>query len=285
MSRGGDAMAALLVAAAALLWAGIGLQAKPLLDRGVDPVTIAFWRAAIGGAGFLGQAAATGAWPRRNLGTLIGFGAVGVGLFFLALPAAIDAGGVSLAWLLLYTAPVWVALGSPALLGEAVDRRTAVLVAATVGGVALVALGGGRGVEISAASLGWGLVAGLSYASWYFVTQRAGSGPVETGAVALPVGALVLLPFATWPGGDPTTWALLAGLGVVSTWLPALAYYHGIARLPAARAAVLATLEPVAALAFAWALFGERLAPLALAGAAVVLAAALLSVRRGGSST
>ncbi len=266
---------AVLVIAAALLWAAIGLQARPLLDRGIDPVTIAFWRAAVGGLAFVAQAGATRQWPRQGHATLVGFGVVGVGLFYLALPAAIQTGGVSLAWLLLYTAPAWVAIGAPLLLGESTDRRTLGLVGVTLVGVGLVANGGGEGVTVTPTSIAWGLLAGLSYASWYFVTQRAGTGPVATGALALPVGAVVLAPFSTWPGTDPTTWALLIGLGVVSTWLPALAYYAGIARLPAARASVLATVEPVAAMAFAWAVFGERLGALGLLGAALVLASAL----------
>ncbi len=280
MSQQDARRGALLVVLAALLWAAIGLQARPLLDRGVDPATIAFWRAAIGGLLFVVQAAVTGQWPRQGRGTLVAFGVFGIGAFYLALPAAIEAGGVSLAWLLLYTAPAWVALGAPALLGESSDRRTLRLVGITVVGIALVATGGGAGITVSASALGWGLLAGISYASWYFVTQRAGTGPVATGALALPVGALVLAPFASWPGSDPTTWLLLVGLGVASTWLPALAYYRGIATLPAARASVLATVEPVAAMAFAWVVFGERLGLVALLGAALVLSGAMAAALR-----
>ncbi len=273
---------ALLVMAAALLWAGIGLQARPLLDRGVDPATIAFWRAAVGGLAFAVHATAARAWPRgrRAIGWLVGFGVVGVGAFYLALPAAIDAGGVSLAWLLLYTAPAWVAVAAPFVLREPADRRTAVLVAVTIVGVALVAIGGGDGIVATPAAVAWGLLSGLGYATWYFVTQLAGTGPVATGAVALPVGAVLLAPFASWPGTDVATLGLLASLGVVSTWLPAMAYYGGIRHLPAARAAVLATVEPVAALAFAWAAFGERLDPLAAVGAVTVLAAAVAAAVR-----
>lgn len=275
---------ALLILFAALAWAGIGLLARPLLDRGIDPVTIAFWRAAVGGVAFAVQASTTRSWPDRGRGVLVGFGIIGVGVFYLALAAAIDTGGLSLAWLLLYTAPAWVALGAPLLLHEPGDRRTIALVAATVGGIVLVAVGGGRGIEVGVASVAWGLLAGLSYATWYFVMGRAGTTPVATGAVALPVGALVLAPFASWPGGDPVTVLLLVGLGLLCTWLPSLAYYRGMQDLPAARAAVLATVEPVAAVAFAWAVFGERLGAVALLGALVVLAAAATAARgpRGG---
>jgi len=265
-----------LVATAGLLWAAIGLFATPLLDRGLSPAAIAFWRAAVGGVCFALHATVRRAWPRRRCAwpLLAGFGVVGVGVFYTALPAAIEAGGLSLAWLLLYTAPGWVALFAPLVLAERVGRRTALLVALTIAGVALVALGGGDGVRVSAPALGWGLVAGLTYASWYLVSQRAGTGPIATGAVAVPVGALVLLPAATWPG-DATAWLLVLGLGAASTWLAGIAYWAGLARLPATRASVIATVEPVAALVVAWALYDERLGALAVVGALLVLAAAV----------
>lgn len=265
-----------LVATAALLWAAIGLFATPLLDRGLSPAAIAFWRAAIGGALFAVHATVRGGWPRRRAAwpLLAAFGVVGVGLFYAALPAAIEAGGVSLAFLLLYTAPGWVALLAPLVLAERVGRRTVVLVGVTIVGVVLVALGGGDGVRVSTPALAWGLVAGLTYATWYLVSQRAGTDAVATGAVAIPVGALVLVPAATWPD-DVTTWLLLLGLGGASTYLAATAYWAGLARLPATRASVVATVEPVAALAVAWALFDERLGGLAVVGALLVLAAAL----------
>ncbi len=278
-ARDGASLGALLVVTAALLWALIGMLATPLLDRGFTPAAIAFWRAAIGGSVFVAHGLATRDLARQGRGLLIGFGVLGVGLFYVSLPAAIDTGGVSLAWLLLYTAPAWVALAAPRILAEPSDRRTVLLVVATVAGAALVAIGGGDGVVITPASLAWGATAGLTYASWYLVSQRAGTSPVATAALALPVGALVLLPFAQWPGADATVWLLLLALGVVSTYLPVLAYYTGLRRLPAARAAVLATIEPVAALLMAAAFLGERLAPLALAGAAVVVASAIAASR------
>lgn len=275
---GATRRAALLVLAAALLWAGIGPLAEPLLDRGWAPTAIAAWRAGIGGAAFLVHAALTDGWPRRSLPLLVAFGVFGVGVFYVALPAAIDTGGLTLAWLLLYTAPAWVALLAPRVLGQVADRRTLWLVGVTVGGVALVAVGGGEGVTVGVPSLSWGLLAGLAYASWYLVSQRAGTGPVATAAVALPVGAVVLAPFLRMPA-DSIEVALVVGLGIASTYLPVLAYWRGLQVLPAARAAVLATVEPVAALAVAALAFGERVGPVAAAGSALVLLAALAAAR------
>lgn len=221
---------------------------------------------------------------RRDRRVLVAFGVVGVGLFYSALPAAIEAGGVSLAWVLLYTAPAWVALLSVPVLGERLSSRMALLVVVTVAGVVAVSVGGGDGIRPDVAGIGWGLVSGLTYASWYLVGRGLSGrvGPVTIAAWSLGVGAVVLAPALRMPD-DEGLWPVLLALGAVSTYLPALTYYAALRHLPAARAAVIATLEPVAALALAAAVFGERLAPLAIVGAVMVIGAALAASREEAS--
>ena len=275
-----------LVALAAVLWAMIGLFTPALLDAGLRPTDIAFGRAALGGLCFAVHAAARRQFAvdgaRDALGLVI-FGSIAVGLFYVALAAAIDLGGVSLAWILLYTAPVWVAIGAVVLLRERVDAVRAGLIAVTVVGVALVALGGGDGVRISITSVTWGLVAGWTYAAWYVGGKRylARYTPVTISAWTLLTGAVVLLPFAQWSALPLRAWLLLAGLAVVSTYLPALAYYSGLQHVDASRASIVATVEPVVALGSAVAVEGERLGPVALVGALLVLVAAAIASSRG----
>jgi DME family drug/metabolite transporter len=210
------------------------------------------------------------------------FGTVAVGLFYVALATAIDLGGVSLAWILLYTAPAWVAVGAVVLLHEHVDRLRVTLVVATVAGVALVAIGGGDGVTVTAVSVAWGLAAGWSYATWYLAGKRflVRYGPVTISTWTLLAGALVLLPFTTFRALPPRAWLLLAGLGIVSTYLPALAYYSGLASVDASRAAIVATIEPVVAVALGVTVGGERLGALAIGGGALVLATATVASAR-----
>jgi DME family drug/metabolite transporter len=275
----------LLVAGAALLWALIGLFTPALLDQGVSATEIAFWRALIGGACFLVHGAARGglrARSGRDAAELVAFGLVAVGLFYVALAKAVDLGGVSLAWILLYTAPGWVAIAAVTVLKEHVDRVRALLVLATMGGVALVAVGGGEGITVTPGSLAWGLAAGLSYASWYVGGKRflPRYGPVTISAWTLLAGALVLLPLAGIRAYPLRAWLLLAGLAMVSTYLPVLMYYSGLRAVDASRAAIVATVEPVAALAIGATVGAERLTALAGLGALVVLAAAALASAR-----
>jgi drug/metabolite transporter, DME family len=271
-----------LVASAALLWAMIGLFTPALLDLGLSAFEIAFWRALMGGCCFAVHAAVRGQLRVRGRDDAVGmvlFGVVSVGIFYAALAMAIDLGGVSLAWILLYTAPGWVAAGAVVLLGEHIDRVRAALVVATMSGVILVAVGGGEGITVSFASLAWGLLSGLSYASWYIGGKRFLSRyePVTISAWTLLAGAAVLLPVAGVRPLPPSAWLLLAGLSVISTYAAVLLYYSGLRSVDASRAAIVATIEPVAALLIGATVAAERLGALAVVGAIVVLATATLA--------
>jgi drug/metabolite transporter, DME family len=272
-----------LVGLAALLWAMIGLFTPALLDLGLSAFEIAFWRALLGGACFAVHAAVRrrglAVRSRRDAVGMALFGVISVGVFYAALAMAIDLGGVSLAWILLYTAPGWVAVGAVALLGEHIDRVRGALVIATMAGVALVAIGGGEGIRVSAASLTWGLLSGLSYASWYIGGKRflPRYHPVTISAWTLLVGAVVLLPVAGVRELTPRAWLLLLGLSVLSTYLPALLYYSGLRSVDASRAAIVATIEPVAALLIGATVGRERLGILAVLGTVIVLGATTLA--------
>ena len=278
-----------LVAAAAVLWALIGLFSRSLLDQGITPLEIAFWRALLAGVAFTLHALAVGRLRVRDgvdLLRLTGFALVGVTLFYAALVLAIDTGGISLAFVLLYTAPAFVTLLAWPLLGERIDARTLVLVALALCGVVMVAFGGGDGtggVRVSAASIGWGLAAGISYASYYLFGKwvLARYEPVTIFAFVLPIGALGLLPFVDFGPKSALAWLALVALSLTSTYLAYLAYYSGLRHVPASRAVLVATVEPVAAAALAAAVYGERLGPWGVAGGALILVAAVgASLRR-----
>lgn len=281
-AAGSAARGYLLVFTAAVLWGLIGLFSRTILDAGVGPLEIAFWRALLAGGAFAAHAAAVGRLRVRSggdLGALAAFALVGVTLFYAALNLAIDAGGVSLAFVLLYTAPAFVAVLAWPLLGERLTRRKAALVGLAVLGVVLVAQAGGGGVRATPAALGWGLASGASYAAYYlfgkWVLHRY--APVTVFAVVLPLGALGLLPFVEFAPKSAAVWAWLVALGLVSTYLAYLVYYTGLRATEASRAVLVATVEPVVAAAIAAAAFGERLGWVGWGGAALILAAAALA--------
>ncbi len=254
-----------------------------LLSAGVPATEVAFWRAALATPLFLAHAARVRALAvrPRDLPALAGFALVGVTLFYASLNLAIDAGGVSLAFVLLYTAPAFVALLAAALLGERLTRAKAALVLLSVVGVALVSTAGGKGVSATPAAVLWGLTAGLSYSSYYlfgkWVLRRY--APVTVFAYVMPVGAVGLLPLVGFEAIEvgAAAWLDLALMAVLSTYLAYFAYYTGLRTVEASRAVLVATLEPLLAAALAALLFGERLGAVGLLGGALVLAAAVMA--------
>ncbi|ACO46268.1 EamA family transporter [Deinococcus deserti] len=272
--------APLLILAAAVLWGLLGILGKQAQAAGVGALEVAFWRAALGGGLFALHAALTRSpLPRgRDLLVTVGFGVVGVSVFYAAYQLAVQAGGASLASVLLYTAPAFVALLGWALLRERLGRREGVAVAGTLGGITLISLGGGQGVNVTAAALAFGLLSGLTYSLYYLYGKAYFDryAPTALYAVALPVGALGLVPFVEWAPKTGAAWSSLGAMAVLSTYLAYLAYSAGLRRLPATRASVIASLEPVVAALLAAVLFAEQLSALALLGAALVIGAALI---------
>lgn len=272
--------AALLVLCAAVLWGLLGIFGKLAAGLGLGPLEVAFWRAALGGLCFAGHALLIRARLPRGHDLLITalFGLAGVSVFYGAYLLAVTTGGASLASVLLYTAPAFVVLSAFVTRSERVGVRELAAVAVTLCGVALISLGGGAGVRVSLVSLGWGLLAGLTYALYYLYGKAffARYAPAALLGIALPVGALGLLPFTEFHHKTPAAWGLLLLVAVLSTFLAYSVYAAGLRWLPATRASVIASLEPVVATLLAALIFGERLGPLALIGAALVVGAALL---------
>jgi DME family drug/metabolite transporter len=271
----------LYVLLAAALWALLGPVSRLVLREGVAPLEIALWRCVIGTALFALHVAASRSarWSvaRGDLPGIAAFGVVGIATLYGALSLAVE-GGAALAVVLLYTAPAWVALFAWALLGERMTARKLLALAVTLLGIVGVATAGGGEVRPSVAALGWGLLAGLGYASIYLFGKRyfARYAPATVFVYAIPIAGLVLLPLTTFHPKSATAWVALLVLGVFSTYGAFLAYSAGLARLEATRAAVVATAEPVIGAGLAFVFWGERFAPLGYAAAGLVLLGVLL---------
>jgi DME family drug/metabolite transporter len=282
----------LFVVLAAALWAALGPVSRLLLREGVTPLEMAFWRGVVAWLLFVTHAlvqrrSQSIAVARRDLPGIAAFGVVAVAVLYAAFPLAVEAGGAAFAVVLLYTAPAWVALVSWAFMGERMGSRKLIALIITLLGLAGVALTGGGPVRPSAAALGWGLLASISYGSLYLFGKRyfARYSPVTVFVHALPVAVAVLLPITTFHDKSRTAWVALITLGIFSTYGAYLAYSAGLVRLDATRAATAATIEPVFGAALSFAFWGERFAPLGYVGATLVLIGVVMMAREPAPST
>ena len=273
----------LCIALAATLWGSLGVVSRIVLAEGVAPLELSFWRATLAGLLFGFHAVSRGRVrvARDDIAALLAFSVVGVAVFYLSYLFAVAAGGAALASILLYTAPAWVAIASVLWLDEALTPRTLGAIGLTLAGVAFVALGAPRaadGMRIGPAALGWGLLSGLAYASYYLFGKRYfGRYAAPTLFMyALPLGALMLLPGVRFVPKSPATWGWIVFLGIVPTYVALQLYEAGLKRVEATRAVTVATLEPVIAAALAFLVWGEALRLLGYVGAGLVLTGVLV---------
>ncbi len=269
---------------AAAMWGLLGPVARVAFAEGLSPMEVAFWRAFLGSVFFGIHAGVRGGrFPRKaDVPGFFVFAVVGGAVFFGSFQLAVAAGGAALASILLYTAPAWVVAAGAIWLGERITRTKVIAVAITLLGVALIA-GGSGGAAFSAAAIVWGLVSGISYASYYIFGKLyfRRYSPASVYAFVFPVAALALLPFVTFSPKSGAAIAALLVIGVVSTYLAFLVYAAGLRRLEASRASVIATSEPVIAgiLAHVW--WGERFGAMGYVGAVLILVAVLVMTLSG----
>lgn len=278
---------------AAALWALVGIVTKRLYAITViSPLAVGALRLLLAAPALVALSAGI---ERRSwriarhdtwLFALYGIVTAGYQLGFLG---ALTSTTVTAATLLLTTAPVFVALLAGLFLGEWPTPARTVLLLVAVGGAALVVLGSsdvdaGGALHLDAAALRGDLLAlgaALAYACYYLLSSVLGGryGGIQVMTIAIGGGSVLLLPVAFAAGGLAATlgslggagWALILVLALGSTALSYAIYGLAMRRTPATLASVAALVEPLIAAALAWRFLGERLAPIGLAGAALLL--------------
>ena len=267
---------------AALLWSLLGVVSKFCLHAGVLPLETAFWRAGIGCVFFLAHAGLTDGLriPLRHALIFVLFGGWGVGVFFGAMQMAIKLSGGATAVVLLYTAPVWVAVFSRFLFGERITKRKALAVGIALCGTALVCFSGGSlPGQASLEGITFGLLSGLCYATHYpfyrwwqsrYSTASIYGYMLLGGVAALGFGGPISINHA------PDTWGWLFALGLLTCYMAYICYGQGLKRISLVRAAVTCHLEPVLGTLWVWLFWNECFSAAGWFGGALVLGAVCL---------
>ncbi len=193
----------------------------------------------------------------------------------------------SLAGILIATVPLVVLLIGPAFgIRETLNaRRIAGLVMGFVGVVAML------GIDTTHTAQQWLgigclMLAVLGYAVGPLIVQRHLADVDELGAVAtsLCIASVVLLPFAvlTFPARMPSTTVLLstATLGVVSTALALMLFFYLIHAAGAARAAIVAYINPAIAALLGVLVLHEPFGIGSVIGLSMILGGSWLATRR-----
>lgn len=285
--------AAVVMLAVTLMWSIAGVVTRQLEQARAFELT--FWRSAFNA---LTLVALLAAWrgpaallhSLRNGGAALWTSGVCWGVMFTAFMVALTLTDVANVLVTLALGPLFTALASRFALGHALPTRTWVAITVAGAGIAWMygqafALGDSRHLLGTAVALGVPVAAAVNWTLLqHLKTLRQGGnaeGPGEDMLPAVLVGALlsaaVTLPLA-WPlSASAHDLRLLALLGSVQLAIPCLLAVMVARVLPAPELALLALLEVIFGVAWAWLGAGEQPSAAVIGGGALVLGALALN--------
>jgi drug/metabolite transporter (DMT)-like permease len=284
----------LYIAVAAVLWGIISVFVTRLYNLGFTSAQIVSVRA-LSATLFLGIYAITqnGSLPKVRLKHspyFIGTGVISVAFFNWCMFSAIRETSVSVATILLYTAPAFVTVLSKIFFNEALSSRKIAALLLTLSGCTLV-VGVLSDTDVSVST--YGIILGLGSGFFYALYSIFGKlallkyNSLTVSLYTFVFAALAITPFSSiWEAAplfaNMEAWLHIAGLGFLSTTLAYLLYTKGLQHVEASRASIMATIEPVVATLVGWLVFSEQLDVWQYAGIALVLAAVVLVQERPG---
>ncbi len=222
----------------------------------------------------------------RDLIHFIGLGVVSIAFFNWCYFTVMEQSSLSVAVILLYTSPVFVALLSRIFFKEALTPNKIMAIFSTLLGCALVAgLLPGGSMTITAQVLMFGLASGFFCALYSvigkFVSRKYNS--ITITSYSMLCGSVFLLPVSgiernLEPFTEPAVWLYAVGSVLISTILAYVLYTAGLKYIEASHAAILSTVEPIVAILVGVTIFSDYLSVWQIAGIFFIFSSVLLSI-------
>lgn len=271
---------------AGICWGLIGLFSRHLAALGYSPVQITFGRAMVTAIVMVLWMAqrhrADLCIAKRDIWMFLGTGLCSIVFFNICYFTAISLTTLSMAAILLYTAPSIVMIFSVILFKERfTPRKACCLVLAFIGCALVSGIGSGA---INVLGILAGLGSGLGYAlysifgryalrkytpftvtTWTFII--ASMGLLGFCHVDIMAETAVLHPLAV-------VWLIL--LGLISTTVPFVLYTQGLQHMDAGKASIIASIEPLTSTVIGVAVFQETLTLIGGIGILCIISAVVL---------
>ncbi|RBW68532.1 DMT family transporter [Bacillus taeanensis] len=285
-------LALLFIGAGAALWGLIGIFVSYLYEIGFSPTQVVTVRA-LSASLFLVCYVMI---KNRQLFRIkvsdskyfIGTGVFSIVLFNWCLFSAIEETSISIASILLYTAPAFVTILSRLIFKESLTTRKVIaLITTFVGCSFVIGILPNTNESISLYGFILGLGSGLFYAL-YSIFGKFSLKKYDSLTVTVYTflfAAMAVTPFSgLWHVlplfSDIRVWFYIIGLGFLSTMLPFLLYTKGLNTIESSRASIIATIEPVVAALIGFMVFHEKLNLWQYMGVAFVIAAVIITSKK-----
>lgn len=197
----------------------------------------------------------------------IGTGVISIVFFNWCMFSAIEETSISIASILLYTAPAFVTIFSRILFKESLTTRKVIaLIVTFVGCSFVIGILPNSSESISFLGLILGLGSGFFYALYSifgkFALKKYNSLTVTV--YTFLFATIAVTPFSELWNVIPlfsnlNVWFYIIGLGFLSTMLPFIFYTKGLSEIESSRASIVATIEPVIASLVGFFIFQEKL--------------------------
>lgn len=272
-----------------ILWGCMGLFVRTLGGVGLTSMDIVFLRAVVTAAVMLVFLLI---WDRKKLviklkdiWCFLGTGIASITFFNFCYFKCMTVASLSVAAVLLYTAPAIVMVLSYFLFRERFSLKKAISLVMTFAGCVLVTgVLGGDGV-INAKGVLYGLGAGLGYALYSIFSRYAlerGYNTFTITCYTFIVSALATLFFTDVHRVigvacmDARTIALSVALGIVCTVAPYILYTLGLSHVENGQASIIASIEPVTASVIGVVIFDEKMRVQGVIGMVLVIVALVI---------
>ncbi len=265
---------------AAILWSMVGIAAKEI--QGMPAQSIIFYRIGLAFLIFLMALIVSGNLKEMRLrekkSYLFLFGILQAATM-LAYFISILNGSVSIAVLLLSTAPVYIMLFSPWLLNEKIHKKGLIALLFSVAGIVLIVNPGKSDIMVSSVGILAGIASGILYAFQVMIskyTSTAYTGYAQAFWSFL-LGTIILMPVGIAPiqvvSGNLY---YLLFLAIFPTILSVSLYFNGLKQVRTQSASILGLIEPVSAVILAVLILHEKISLHEIIGGALILVAAAL---------
>ncbi|HGK0547867.1 TPA: DMT family transporter [Streptococcus pneumoniae] len=287
----------LLTVVAGIAWGLSGTSGQYLMAHGISALVLTNLRLLIAGGILMLLAYATAKdkilvfldkilvflKDRKSLLSLLIFALIGLFLNQFAYLSAIQETNAGTATVLQYVCPVGILIYSCIKDRVAPTLGEIVSIIFTIGGTFLIATHGQLDqLSMTPAGLFWGLFSALTYALYIILPialiKKWGSSLVI--GVGMVIAGLVALPFTGVLQADiPTSLDFLlafAGIILIGTVFAYTAFLKGASLIGPVKSSLLASIEPISAVFFAFLIMNEQFYPIDFLGMAMILFAVTL---------